>query len=531
MARMQGTSTADFATSPPRLTIPREYNAAVDLLERNLAAARAHKTAFVDDAGSYSFAELAERADRAGNALLALGLEPEQRVALCLLDGVDFPACFLGAIKAGLVAVPVNTLLTTEDYAYILRDTRAKVLVVSAALLERFLPLVGELPHLRHVVVSGDGPAHGHARLAALMAAAPTALAPAATTRDDAAFWLYSSGSTGQPKGVVHLQSDPVHTCACYGVGVLGLQPDDVVYSAAKLFFAYGLGNSLTLPLYVGATAVVTAARPTPDGVMAMLRRHRPTVFYGVPTLYAAILADPGNDGAAGSDRLRLSVSAGEALPEELGRRWRERFGSDILDGIGSTELLHVFLSNRPGEVRYGTTGVPVPGYEVRLVGENGAEVAQGEVGDLLVAGPSAAACYWNNREKSLETFQGRWTRTGDKYLRDADGRYVYAGRSDDMLKVGGIWVSPFEVESALLAHPAVLEAAVVGREDADRLVKPQAYVVLKQPAGASPALAEELQRFVKDRLAPYKYPRWVAFAQELPKTATGKIQRFKLRP
>ena len=527
---MDGLSRADYAVSPPRLEIPRHYNAAADLLGRNLQAGNGGKPAFLDDNGQYSYTELAERAARAGNALLRLGMTPEQRVVLCLLDSIDFPATFLGAIKAGLVAVPVNTLLTQDDYHYILRDSRAPVLVVSAPLLDRFLPLLDELPHLRHVVVAGDGEAHGHPRLHALMQRAAPDLAAADTTRDDVAFWLYTSGSTGQPKGVVHLHSHLAGTAALYGVGVLGIRPDDVVYSAAKLFFAYGLGNALTFPLYVGATAVLSAGRPTPNGVMALLKRHRPTIFYGVPTLYAGILADPKLDASAGSDRLRVSVSAGEALPEELGRRWRERFGTDILDGLGSTELLHIFLSNRPGAVRYGTTGRPVPGYAVRLAAEDGSDVPQGEVGDLLVAGPTAAPCYWNNRERSLDTFQGRWTRTGDKYVETEDGCYAYAGRSDDMLKVGGIWVSPFEVESALMAHDAVLEAAVVGQEDADRLIKPKAYVVLKEGHDGDAALENELKGFVKGRLAPYKYPRWLEFTAELPKTATGKIQRFKLR-
>jgi benzoate-CoA ligase family protein len=312
-----------------------------------------------------------------------------------------------------------------------------------------------------------------------------------------------------------------------YGQNVLGIGPEDVAFSAAKLFFAYGLGNALTFPLYVGAAAVLMAERPTPQSVMARLKAHRPTIFYGVPTLYGAILAEPGAVDPAVAGSLRACVSAGEALPEELGKRWRQRFGVDILDGLGSTEMLHIFLSNRPGDVRYGTSGKPVPGYEVKIVDEKGEPVRPGEVGDLLVNGPSASPAYWNNRARSLATFLGPWTRTGDKYFQDADGYYVYAGRSDDMLKVSGNWVSPFEVESALVAHPAVLEAAVVGHPDADRLIKPKAFVVLRDGAQAT---AEELQRFVKDRLAPYKYPRWVEFASELPKTATGKIQRFKLR-
>ena len=390
-------------------------------------------------------------------------------------------------------------------------------------------PILESLPELRHVIVSGPAGDDDHPRLADLMAAASDTLVPAATTADDIGFWLYSSGSTGRPKGAGHLHADLINTAVLYGMAVLGIGEDDVVFSAAKLFFAYGLGNALTFPFSVGATAVLMAGRPTPESVMQRLRENRATIFYGVPTLYAGILADASIDRGASSDRLKICVSAGEALPEEVAKRWAERFGVEIADGIGSTEMLHIFLSNRPGDIRYGSTGKPVPGYECRLLDDAGNEVPDGEIGDLLVSGPSSAPWYWNNREKSLATFEGRWTRTGDKYLRDADGYYVYAGRSDDMLKVGGIWVSPFEVESALMAHDAVLEAAVVGHVDENDLVKPKATVVLKS-GGGSAELAGELQQFVKSRLAPYKYPRWIEFADELPKTATGKIQRFKLR-
>jgi len=523
---MTAFSAADLAASPPRVVLPRPYNAGVDLLERHLPK-RARQTAFIDDRGRLSYGELAERANRAGNALRALGLQPEQRVVLLLLDTTDFPTAFLGAIKAGLVAVPLNTLLTTDDYGFMLRDSRARALIVSAALFDKVRPLLASLPLLEHVIVAGEGSSHGQHRFDDLLAAASPELAAAETTGDDVAFWLYSSGSTGRPKGALHLHADLPNTAVLYGQNVLGIRPDDVVFSAAKLFFAYGLGNALTFPLYVGATAVLMAERPTPQSVMARLKAHRPSIFYGVPTLYGAILAEPGPVDPAVARGLRACVSAGEALPEELGKRWKQRFGVDILDGIGSTEMLHIFLSNRPGDVRYGSSGRPVAGYAVKIVDERGEPAPPGEVGDLLVNGPSSAPAYWNDRARSLATFLGPWTRTGDKYLQDADGYYVYAGRSDDMLKVSGNWVSPFEVESALLAHPAVLEAAVVGHEDADRLVKPKAFVVLREGAKAG---AEELQQFVKDRLAPYKYPRWVEFLPELPKTATGKIQRFKLR-
>jgi benzoate-CoA ligase len=525
MARL---SQANHRSSPPELDVPRDYNAAHDLVERNLAAGRGGRLAFIDDAGRYTYAELAVRVNRAANALTGLGLAMEDRVMLCHLDTIDWPATFLGAIKAGIVPIAVNTLLTPADYEFMLNDSRAKALVVSEALWPQFAGILARCPHVKHVIVSGANP-HGHAHLQNLTARAGASFDPAPTTCDDACFWLYSSGSTGTPKGTVHVHSSMIATAELYGRPVLGIREDDLVFSAAKLFFAYGLGNSLSFPLAVGATAVLMAERPTPAAVFERLRGYRPTIFYGVPTLYAAMLAASGlpkRDEVA----TRLCVSAGEALPADIGRRWTEHFGVEILDGIGSTEMLHVFLSNRPGEVRYGTSGKPVPGYELRIVDDAGKDCAVGEIGDLLVAGPSAAAGYWNNRERSRTTFAGAWTRTGDKYTRDADGYYTYGGRSDDMLKVGGIFVSPFEVEAALLTHPEVLEAAVVGIPDEAQLVKPKAYVVPKPGVQGTTALADTLKQHVKDRLAPYKYPRWVEFVAELPKTATGKIQRFKLR-
>lgn len=514
---------------PRLLDLPRRYNAASHFVDRHIAEGRGDKIAFIDDKGRYSYAELASRVNRAGNLLRSLGVQPEQRVLLALLDGIDFPALFFGAMKIGAVPVPVNTLLTTEDYDFLLRDSRAVALAVSDALLEKFRPIVTDQPYLRQVLISGRVPAN-ITPLESLLQQHSDQLETEATTPDDIGFWLYSSGSTGKPKGTMHLHGDLVHTAVLYGEEVLGIREDDVVFSAAKLFFAYGMGNAMTFPLHVGATAILMAERPTPQAVMQRLKDHQPSIFYGVPTLYGAILADNTLGREQGSAKLRHCVSAGEALPEDIGRRWQERFGSTILDGIGSTEMLHIFLSNRPDDVRFGTTGKAVPGYDLRLVDEHGQDVKDGEIGELLVAGYSSATGYWNNRAKSLATFQGIWTRTGDKYIRDVDGYYTYAGRSDDMLKVSGIWVSPFEVESALLAHDAVLEAAVVAHEDADRLIKPKAYVVTKQGISGDGVLIESLQVFVKGRLAPYKYPRWIEFVDELPKTATGKIQRFKLR-
>jgi benzoate-CoA ligase len=523
-----GLSACDPAVSPPRIDIPRTYNAAYDLIERNLRAGRGAKLAYIDDRGSYTYAQLAERVDRCAAALTALGLEPEQRVLLCLLDGIDFPVAFLGSIKAGIIPVAVNTLLTTQDYAQLLKDSRAHALVVSAALLPVFAPLKGQMPALRHTIVSQGETAGAHS-LARLLGEAPAAFAPCETTADDACFWLYSSGSTGAPKGTVHAHASLMLTAQLYGCGVLGLRESDIVFSAAKLFFAYGLGNSLTFPLAVGATTVLMAERSTPEAVFARLVGHGPTVFCGVPTLYAALLAAPCAPQAR-ELRLRACISAGECLPAQIGAHWSQRYGVDILDGLGSTEMLHIFLSNRPGSVRYGTTGSAVPGYELRLVDEAGSPVAAGEIGELQVAGPTAAIGYWNNREKSRHTFQGPWTRTGDKFYRDPHGGYVHAGRTDDMLKVGGIYVSPVEVEAALISHPAVLEAAVVGSEDESGLVKPLAFVVLQAGQAAGAAMAEALKQHVKSLLAPYKYPRRIEFLAELPKTATGKIQRFRLR-
>ncbi len=523
-------------TSPTAL--PARYNAAADLLSRNLDAGRGDKLAYRDDTATLTYAELDARSRGFAGALLAAGLRPEERLLLCALDTIDFPVAFLGCLLAGVVPVAVNTLLTVDDYAYMLEHSGARAAVVSAPLLPALreaaqragveplwivaapLPDDGDLPQ-------GEAPA---AATVAGLAGSGTPLAhPAATGPDHMAFWLYSSGSTGRPKGTVHTHGNLFHTADLYARQVLGLREDDVVFSAAKLFFAYGLGNALTFPLSVGATTVLMAERPTPQAVFRRLTGQRPTVFCGVPTLFAGMLAAPDLP-ARDKVALRVCTSAGEALPRDIGERFRAHFGCDILDGIGSTEMLHIFLSNRPGDVRYGTTGKAVPGYELKLLDDAGQPCAPGEIGDLYIKGPSAALMYWGNRDKTRDTFVGEWTRSGDKYLCDADGYYVYAGRSDDMLKVGGIYVSPFEVEAALARHPAVLEAAVIGVEDADRLVKPKAYVVLRPGHEWHDGMEAELQAFVKSSLAPYKYPRRIECVAELPKTATGKIQRFRLR-
>jgi benzoate-CoA ligase len=521
-------SSTDHSVSPPKIAVPRQYNAAYDLIQRNLQAGRADKVAFIDDFGEHTYRQLDQQSFAFANLLRELGVAAEQRVLVCLHDTIDFPIAFLGAIKAGVVPVAVNTLLSQGDYEYLLADSRARVAVVSAPVLPLFQPLLGRLPQLERILISGADSNHPDS-LKRLLTAAPTTGSIAATNCDDACFWLYSSGSTGAPKATVHVHSSLIQTAELYARPILGITEDDVVFSAAKLFFAYGLGNALTFPMSVGACAVLMAERPSPAAIFARLRRHQPTIFYGVPTLYAAMLASPE---LPGRDELRLRrcASAGEALPEQIGKRWAMHFGVDILDGIGSTEMLHIFLSNRPGDVRYGTTGKPVPGYRLRLVDDDGNDVRAGETGELQVAGPTCAAQYWNNREKTRATFQGPWTRSGDKYTQDRDGYFVYGGRSDDMLKVSGMYVSPIEVESALISHHTVLEAAVVGREDNDQLIKPFAYVVLKPGIQPSAEVAEALKDHVKTLLAHYKYPRWFEFVTELPKTATGKIQRFKLR-
>jgi benzoate-CoA ligase len=504
------------------------YNAAADLIERNLAAGRGDKVAFIDDHGRYSYAELTRRAGEFASALRARGIEREQRILLCLYDGIDFPTAFLGAITAGIVPVAVNTLLSAQEFAFMLADSRARAVVVSAPVLPVIEAAVASLAAEKPQIIVSD-PAKGTPLGALPDRDLPAETETAPTHADEPCFWLYSSGSTGRPKGTIHVHSSLAATAQCYALPVLGIGEGDLVYSAAKLFFAYGLGNSLTFPMAVGATSLLTAGRPNPALVARHLREYRPTIFCGAPTLYAAMLVSddlPRPHEMA----LRLCSSAGEPLPAEIGRRWAARTGVDILDGIGSTEMLHIFLSNRPGEVRYGTTGTPVPGYDLKIVDEHDAPVAPGEIGDLLVSGPSAAAGYWNNRERSLATFLGPWTRTGDKYYQDADGYYVYCGRSDDMIKVSGMFVSPAEVEAALIAHDDVLEAAVVGAADHDGLIKPKAFVVTKPGVAACEALMAALESHARTCLPRFKCPRWFAFVDDLPKTATGKIQRFKLR-
>jgi benzoate-CoA ligase len=511
------------AVAPPDAS----FNFGLHLIERN--AARPGKVAFIDDHGSLTYGELAERIRRFAAALRASGLRREERVLLLMHDCNHWPVAFLGALYAGVIPVAVNTLLPAAEYAYMLAHSRAQAALVSAALLPTLQAAMAQAPHEvnRVIVANSNGtlPANAQDFDAFVASHAPMAEA-AATSADDMAFWLYSSGSTGRPKGAVHSHANAYYTAELYGTASLGVRASDICFSAAKLFFAYGLGNSLSFPMSVGATTLLMAERPTPEAVFKRWIEHRPTLFFGAPTGFAGMLASPKLP-ARGDVALRLCSSAGEALPADLGQRFTAHFGVEIIDGIGSTEMLHIFLSNAPGKVRYGTSGWPVPGYQIELRGEDGKPVADGEIGDLYINGPSAALMYWNSREKTRDTFQGEWTKSGDKYVRNADGSCTYSGRSDDMLKVSGIFVSPFEVEATLAQHGAVLEAAVIGVPDALGLTKTKAFVVLKAGQQASEA---ELKAFVKDRLAPFKYPRAIEFVAELPKTATGKIQRYKLR-
>ena len=505
---------------------PAEFNFAQHLITANQH--RTSKTALIDDVGPLSYGDLILQVQRVATGLRQLGLQREQRVLLLMQDSTDWVVSFLGALYAGVVPVAVNTLLTAQDYAFMLTDSRATTALVSGALVPTLQSAMhlGEHP-VQHVVVSRPVAALPEGFIPIQDWFSLPAGLPAATAADEPAFWLYSSGSTGKPKGTIHTQANLYWTAELYGKGVLALREQDVVFSAAKLFFAYGLGNALTFPLSVGATTVLMAERPTPQAVFKCLKDHQPTVFYGAPTGYGGMLASPELP-AKSEVALRLCSSAGEALPRDIGERWTQHFGCEIIDGIGSTEMLHVFLSNRPGDVRYGTTGKAVPGYEVQLRNEDGSVITgHDEIGDLYIQGPSSALMYWNNREKSRNTFQGAWTLSGDKYSRDAEGYYTYAGRNDDMLKVSGIYVSPFEVEATLVQHPAILEAAVIGKTDTDGLTKTKAFIVLKVGHTLS---EEDVKVFVKSRLAPYKYPRFIEFVNELPKTATGKIQRFRLR-
>jgi benzoate-CoA ligase len=515
--------------------LPDVFNAASHFVDRNVAEGRGAKVAIESGDERVTYEQVAERVNRFGSALRRLGVEPEQRVALILQDTPAFAYSFFGAIKAGIVPVPLNTLWRAKDYAHALSDSGARALVISASLLREFDAIDrAQLQRLEHVIIAGSLPSEALAKegpgaidFEKLLEEGSPAFEAEPTHKDAMAFWLYSSGSTGGPKGCVHLQHDMFVCAEAYAKGVLGMRESDRCFSAAKLFFAYGLGNALYMPFAVGATSILLPDPPTAPRVYEIIAKHKPTLFFSVPTNFGMLLA---HEGDCDLSSVRYAVSAGEALPEPLYRRFKQRFGVEILDAIGSTECLHMFIANYPGRVRPGSSGQLVPGYDARIVDEHDRPVAVGEMGNLLIKGDSTCAYYWNQHEKTKHTIQGEWIRTGDKYHCDADGYYWYGGRSDDMLKAGGIWVSPIEIENVLIDHDAVQECAVIGRDDGDGLSKPFAYVVLKSQVTGSPELAAALQAFVRERLAEYKRPRGVEFVSELPKTATGKLQRFKLR-
>jgi benzoate-CoA ligase len=516
------------------------FNAADYFVDRNIRQGRGHKTAVYTEYRNYTYNDIQKMTNKTANGFRELGVRADDKIMVLMIDVPQFYAVFWGAIKIGAVPIPVNTMLTPEDYEYYLNDSRARVLVISEQLLPLIHQIKGDLFYLRDMIVISEV-SGAHIPFKQKYRHAPATLKTENTSKDDVGFWLYSSGSTGAPKGAIHSQYDTVVTSMSFAQGVLGITEDDICFSAARLFFAYGLGNGMYFPMAVGASAVLNPSPPTPENIFRHLEKFRPTIFFGIPTLYGQILEYKERQNRESGVKqdvnanhefssVRICVSAGEALPPDIFDRWKKLYGIDILDGIGSTEMLHIFLSNRPGRIKPGSTGMPVPGYELKLFDDEGKEVSQGEIGTLYVKGDSAAQQYWRKREKSRHTMQGEWINTGDKYYVDEDGFYWCAGRADDMLKVGGIWVSPVEVENCLSQHPDVFECAVVGCPDEKGLAKPKAYVVLRDEQKKSDVLAEELKKWVLDRLAKYKYPRWIEFVDQLPKSTTGKIQRFKLR-
>ncbi|MGB0034368.1 MAG: benzoate-CoA ligase family protein [Candidatus Acidiferrales bacterium] len=513
------------------INLPESFNVATRIVDRNVLEGRGDKIAIECGDERVTYRQLFERTNRAGNSLRHLGVRPEERVVLLLPDTPEFLYAFFGAIKIGAVAVPINPFLRPQEYEYLLNDTRARVVLVSDSLLPQFQSIPREhLRYLQQIVVVGGSHA-GFPSLSKLMDAASPELEAEPTHKDDAAFWLYSSGSTGPPKACVHLHHDMVVSSELYAKGILRMNENDRCYSVARLFFAYGLGNAGYFPLYTGATTILSPARPVPAGIYADIKRYRPTLFFSVPSNYAALLAhrnENGNDFDLSS--IRHGISAGEALPAPLFDRFKQRFGIEILDALGSTETLQMVISNRPGEAKPGSSGKIIPGFEAKIVDDNGLPAAAGEIGNLLIKGDSTCAGYWNQHERTKESFEGHWFRTGDKYFQDDDGYFWYAGRADDIFKVNGRWLSPSEVESALIAHPAVHEAAVIARDDESGLTKPAAFVVLNAEFAPRDQLVHELQDWVAQSVGGYKRPRWVEFLPELPKTTTGKLQRFKLR-
>lgn len=509
-----------------KVDLPDIYNAATTFVDDNIVQGRGNRIAIYYQEQKFTYQEVFERVNRTGNALRELGIDFEHRVLLVLPDSPEFAFSFFGAIKIGAVPIPTNPWMKAEDYEYLLHDSRARVLIVHESVLPEIENIWDRSRFLKHVIIVGE--ATGRAlSFGRLIAGASDQLEAEATNKDDVAFWAYTSGSTGSPKGAVHLQHDMITITDLFTEPVLAMGENDICFSASKLFFSYGLGNSLYFPFRFGASTVLWPERPDPEKILQVIDKYQPTFFFSVPTLYARLLRIEKHYDLSS---LRICLSSGEPLPPALFHQWKDRFGLELLDVVGSTEATHDFLANRPGRAKPGSSGEVTPAFEAKIVDDEGREVPVGEVGNLMVNGDANAPYYWNKHEQSKQTMQGEWLKTGDTYYRDANGYYWYCGRSDDMLKVGGMWVSPIEIENTLMEHPSVLEAAVVGHEDADGLVKPKAYVILKSEFAPSDELRVDLQAHVKSKLAPYKYPRWVDFVNDLPKTVTGKIQRFRLR-
>ena len=508
---------------------PEPFNVATYFVDRNVQAGRGEHLAVHCGDQRLTYAQVLSMVNKTGNLLAQKGVKQGDRVVLLLPDSPAFVSSFWGAIKIGAVPIPINTLLTGEEFAFTLRDSRARALIAEVSLLEKAETQLYNLSDLA-VVLAADGTKPGFESFDALLENNSAELQPAPTRAEDPAFWLYTSGSTGAPKGAIHLHRSMVHCFENFAKGILGITAQDRTFSASKLFFAYGLGNGLYFPFGVGASTVLLPERAAAEMVFQVIDRFKPTLFFAVPTLYSAMLQLPDAEKQYDLSSIGRAVSAGEALPAALWQKFRERFGITILDGIGSTEMLHMFISNRQDDVKPGCSGKIVTGYEARITDEQGVEMSPGQIGNLWIRGKSSAAAYWNRPDVTKATFVDGWTMTGDRYVQDESGYFWYHGRSDDMLKVSGMWVSPVEVENAILAHPAVAECAVVGARDADGLTKPKAFIVPGASAPPAGQFEEELFEFLKTKLAGYKVPRWVVLSDSLPKTATGKIQRFRLR-
>ena len=513
----------DRLVEPHKLNFSKRFNVSAAFIDRHILEGRGDKIAIKTSEEQWSYRDLSDAVNRYGNYLLSIGMNPGERIMMVMSDVPDFIAIFFGAIKSGIIPVPVNTMLRAEDYKYLITDSACAGFVYSKIFSKTIKRAIKEADYKPKNILSAEN-------LRNAAAALSTELAFSINSHLDDCFWLYSSGSTGKPKGVVHPHRSMVCTSERFAKNTVGLNENDTVFSASKLFHSYGFGNAMTFPLWVGATIVLSDRKVTPKMSFEMIKQFRPTVFFGVPTLYAQQLRAMETEKPDLSS-LRICVSAGEALPGDVFRRWQEKTDTLIIDGLGSTENLHIFISNRPSDYRYATSGKPVSGYKVKLVDEKEKEVIEPNViGTVWVKGESAARIYWNNSEKTSATMKGEWLNTGDMYYRDADGYYHNAGRGDDMMKVGGLWCSPFEIEDRLIEHQKVLEAAVVGQLDDDGLMKPAAFVVLNNINDVDDRIEKALVSHCRKGLAHYKYPRWFHFVDDLPKTATGKIQRFKLR-